>query len=47
MSTTGFTFANPTYTADNFYQYSAGDLQGDSGNMEDSRGRSRLSRRRA
>ena len=29
MSTTGFTFANPTYTADNFYQYSAGDIQGD------------------
>ena len=30
MSTSGFTFANPTYTADNFYQYSAGDLAGDS-----------------
>ena len=29
MSTNGFTFANPTYTADNFYQYSAGDLPGD------------------
>ncbi len=29
MSTNGFTFANPTYTADNFYQYSAGDLAGD------------------
>jgi hypothetical protein len=29
MSTSGFTFANPTQTADNFYQYSAGDLQGD------------------
>lgn len=29
MSTTGFTFANPTYTADNFFQYSAGDIQGD------------------
>lgn len=29
MSTSGFTFANPTYTADNFYQYSSGDLQGD------------------
>ena len=29
MSTTDFTFANPTYTADNFYQYSAGDLAGD------------------
>lgn len=30
MSSTGFTFANPTYTADNFYQYSAGDIAGDS-----------------
>jgi hypothetical protein len=29
MSTSGFTFANPTNTADNFYKYSAGDLQGD------------------
>ncbi|HEY1987339.1 MAG TPA: metallophosphoesterase [Terracidiphilus sp.] len=29
MSTSGFSFANPTYTADNFYQYSAGDLEGD------------------
>jgi predicted phosphodiesterase len=29
MSTGGFTFANPTKTADNFYQYSASDLQGD------------------
>jgi len=29
MSTNGFTFANPTYTADNFYQYSAGDLAGE------------------
>lgn len=30
MSTSGFTFANPTYTADNFYTYSAGDLAADS-----------------
>ena len=30
MSTNPFTFANPTNTADNFYQYSAGDLAGDS-----------------
>ena len=29
MSGNGFTFANPTYTADNFYKYSAGDLAGD------------------
>lgn len=29
MSTNGFTFANPTYTADNFFTYSAGDLEGD------------------
>lgn len=29
MSTSGFTFANPTYTADNFYTYSAGDVAGD------------------
>src|SRR5579862_7585086 len=29
MSTSGFTFANPTYTADNFYQYSAGDIAAD------------------
>jgi hypothetical protein len=29
MSTNGFTFANPTYSADNFYQYSATDLAGD------------------
>ena len=34
MSTNGFTFANPTYTADNFYQYSAGDLAGDSNLQE-------------
>jgi hypothetical protein len=30
MSSTGFVFANPTYTADNFYQYSAGDIEADS-----------------
>ena len=30
MSTNGFSFANPTYTADNFFTYSAGDLAGDS-----------------
>lgn len=30
MSNQGFTFANPTFTADNFFQYSAGDLAGDS-----------------
>lgn len=30
MSTNGFTFANPTYTADNFFTYSAGDLAADS-----------------
>ena len=29
MSITVLTFANPTYSADNFYQYSAGDLAGD------------------
>lgn len=29
-STGGFVFANPTYTADNFYQYSAGDISADS-----------------
>jgi hypothetical protein len=29
MSTNGFSFSNPTYSADNFYQYSAGDLAGD------------------
>lgn len=29
MSTNGFKFANPTYTADNFFTYSAGDLEGD------------------
>ncbi|HEY3626718.1 MAG TPA: metallophosphoesterase [Terracidiphilus sp.] len=34
MSTKGFTFANPTYTADNFYQYSAGDLAGDANLQE-------------
>jgi hypothetical protein len=30
MSSNGFVFANPTYTADNFYQYSAGDIEADS-----------------
>lgn len=30
MSSTGFTFANPTYTADDFYTYSAGDINADS-----------------
>jgi hypothetical protein len=29
MSSTGFTFANPTYTADNFFTYSAGDIEAD------------------
>ena len=29
MSTDGFTFANPTYTADNFFTYSAGDIEAD------------------
>lgn len=29
MSSNGFTFANPTYTADDFYQYSAGDIAAD------------------
>lgn len=29
MSPTGFSFANPTYTADNFYTYSAGDIEAD------------------
>ncbi|HTB97899.1 MAG TPA: metallophosphoesterase [Terracidiphilus sp.] len=29
MSTKGFGFANPTYTADNFYSYSAGDIEAD------------------
>lgn len=29
MSTTGFTFANPTYTADNFFTYSAGQIEAD------------------
>ena len=28
-SSTGFSFANPTYTADNFFTYSAGDIEGD------------------
>jgi len=29
MSSNGFGFANPTYTADNFFTYSAGDLEAD------------------
>jgi hypothetical protein len=29
MSTDGFGFANPTYTADNFFTYSAGDIEAD------------------
>lgn len=29
MSSTGFAFANPTYTADNFFTYSAGDIEAD------------------
>jgi hypothetical protein len=29
MSSNGFAFANPTYTADNFDTYSAGDIEGD------------------
>ncbi len=29
MSSTGFAFANPTYTADNFFTYSAGDIKAD------------------
>jgi hypothetical protein len=29
MSSNGFTFANPTYTADNFFTYSAGNIEGD------------------
>ncbi len=29
MSKAGFAFANPTYTADNFFQYSAGDIEAD------------------
>jgi hypothetical protein len=34
MSTTGFTFANPTYTADNFVTYSAGQIEADSALQE-------------
>jgi hypothetical protein len=34
MSTTGFTFANPTYTADNFVTYSAGEIKADSALQE-------------
>jgi len=30
MSSSGFAFANPTYTADNFFTYSAGDIEADS-----------------
>lgn len=30
MSTNGFSFANPTYTADNFFNYSAGQIDADS-----------------
>ena len=30
MPSSGFSFANPTYTADNFYSYSAGDISADS-----------------
>jgi hypothetical protein len=29
LSTSGFSFANPTYTADDFYSYSAGDIEAD------------------
>jgi hypothetical protein len=35
MSSNGFVFANPTYTADNFYQYSAGDIEADAGIQEE------------
>jgi hypothetical protein len=35
MSSNGFTFANPTYTADNFFTYSAGDISADSGLQAD------------
>ncbi len=34
MSSTGFAFANPTYTADNFFTYSAGDIKADAGIQE-------------
>lgn len=34
MSTNGFTFANPTYTADNFFTYSAGEIEADSALQE-------------
>jgi Calcineurin-like phosphoesterase len=33
-SVTGFTFANPTYTADNFFTYSAGEIEADSALQE-------------
>jgi hypothetical protein len=35
MSTNGFTFANPTYTADNFFTYSAGQIEADAGLQAD------------
>jgi hypothetical protein len=34
MSTTGFTFANPTYTTDDFFTYSAGEIKADSALQE-------------
>jgi 3',5'-cyclic AMP phosphodiesterase CpdA len=34
MSSSGFAFANPTYTADNFFTYSAGDIEADAGIQE-------------
>ncbi|MGB6691419.1 MAG: metallophosphoesterase [Terracidiphilus sp.] len=34
MSSNGFAFANPTYTADNFFTYSAGDIEADSSIQE-------------
>jgi hypothetical protein len=34
MSNIGFTFANPTYTADNFFTYSAGEIEADSALQE-------------
>jgi hypothetical protein len=35
MSSKGFVFANPTYTADNFYTYSAGQIEADSDLQEE------------
>ncbi|HUB29775.1 MAG TPA: metallophosphoesterase [Terracidiphilus sp.] len=35
MSTNGFSFANPTYTADDFYTYSAGDIEADAALKEE------------